>query len=87
MINYQAPAYRPMRAMNMGQLGGMQGTDWLWLAGGAIVGGVGINGLIKQFTSGSPNAVAVLLDLALTAVGVSLFVSKLGMATASAKAA
>jgi hypothetical protein len=90
MLPYQAAGYRPSRVVmagpRLGQ-GGMSPADWAWLAGGVIVGGVGINGLINQFTSGQPNAVAVLLDLALSAVGVSLFVSKLNLATAAAKTA
>lgn len=90
MYNYAPPAYRPVRAQQqiaatrpqMGSLASMTGPDWLYLLGGAIVGGAGINGLVSQFRGPRirPNAVSVLLNVVLTGVGLALFVDKGGKA-------
>jgi hypothetical protein len=69
-----APAHYQVAGPRMGALTDMNVFDWLLLAGGAVVGGVGVNGLISQASSGRPNAVGVLLNIVLAGVGLSLFV-------------
>lgn len=82
MVRYQAPAYRPSIAMGasrhqMGAMSSMGGMDWVLLLGGAVVGGAGINGLVRQFGGpGAPNAISVLVDIVLTGVGLTLFIQK-----------
>jgi len=78
MVRYQALAYRPNlgRSIQMGSPGSLDAGDWLLLLGGAVVGGAGINGLVRQFSGGQPNAIGVLVDLVLAGVGLSLFVQK-----------
>ncbi len=86
MIAYQPVAFRPgtsvaprftmaeSRAHQLGAASSMSVWDWLLLLGGAIVGGAGINGLIGQMSSF--NAIGLLLDLVLSAVGLTLFFQK-----------
>jgi len=84
MNGYRNVGYRPVLALapvhyqvagaRMGALTDMNALDWMLLAGGAVVGGLGVNGLVSQFSAGRPNAVGVLLDIVLAGVGLALFV-------------
>lgn len=62
----------------MGALESLTFGDWLLLGGGAIVGGAGVNALIKQFAGPGVDAISIALALVLTAVGGTLFVQKFG---------
>lgn len=84
MIQYQVPAYRPPATIRRNlptRLGQAQAAmtfgDWLLLAGGAVVGGVGVNMAIGGFRR-PMNAVPILLGAVLTAVGASIFFDKIG---------
>lgn len=84
MNGYRTVGYRPVLALapvhyqvagpRMGALVDMNVLDWVLLLGGAVVGGVGVNGLVNQVSSGRPNAVGILLDIVLAGVGLTLFV-------------
>ena len=82
MIAYHPVAFRPApaprftmaRGPQLGAPSSMNVWDWLLLLGGVIVGGAGINGLVGQFSSF--NAIGLLLDLVLSAVGLTLFFQK-----------
>lgn len=85
MLAYRYPAYRPAPnrppAMKGGALGALQSMtlgDWLLLAGGAVVGGAGVNALVKQAAARRIDAISIALALILTGVGGTLFVQKFG---------
>lgn len=79
MIAYHPVAFRPApaprftmaRGPQLGSPAAMTFGNWLFLLGGVIVGGAGINGLVGQFSHF--NAIGLLLDLVLSAVGLTLF--------------
>jgi hypothetical protein len=61
----------------MGSISSLSLGDWALLVGGAVVGGAGINNLVTEFRGPKRvNAIAVMLDLVLAGVGVTLFVQK-----------
>jgi hypothetical protein len=71
------PAVRPQQRHQLGNLASLDVVDWGLLVGGAIVGGAGINGLVRQFTApGHANAIPVLLDLVIAGVGLTVFLQK-----------
>ena len=71
------PAVRPQQRHQLGSLSSLDVVDWGLLLGGAIVGGAGINGLVRQFTGpGRANAIPVLVDLVIAGVGLSVFLQK-----------
>jgi len=82
MINYQPPTYHPgiaaQQRQQMGSLASMTMGDWGYLLGGAVVGGIGINGLASNFMGRrpKPNAVSVLVNIVLAGVGLTLFFDK-----------
>ena len=94
MNGYRPAGYRPValspmhyqvagrNGAHMGALSSLNVLDWVLLLGGAVVGGVGVNGLVGQVTSGKMNAVSVLLDIVLAGVGLTLFVREGAKATA-----
>lgn len=90
MTGYQPPAYHPGIASShqMGSLSSMTAGDWGYLLGGAVVGGIGVNGLIGNFRGARirPNAVSILVNLVLAGVGLTLFVDKGGKMIAKAPA-
>lgn len=96
MISYRAPAYRPgiasapqrrsVQHHQLGAMGDMSLGNWALLLGGAIVGGVGVNAIINQAYARKPNAVNVLLGLAVAAVGLTVFVREGGKAIGPAGA-
>lgn len=84
MVSYRLPTYQPTRPVlsigqskKMGNFSSMTAADWLYLLGGAVVGGAGINGIVGQFRGpGKMNAIPVLINLVLAGVGLTLFVDK-----------
>lgn len=67
---------------SMGSPASMDASDWLMLGGGAIVAGVGVNGMIGQFSGNRFSAVGFLLDVVLLGLGGTIFLQKLGKMTA-----
>ena len=76
------PAHYQVAGPRMGAITDMNLWDWVLLAGGAVVGGIGVNGLVGQLSGGRPNAINVLLDIVLAGVGLTLFVREGAKATA-----
>jgi hypothetical protein len=66
--SFQAPAQHAQ----MGAIGSMGVSDWLFMGGGAIVAGVGLNSIYAGITSRKPDFVGVTLGAVLAAVGVGL---------------
>lgn len=86
VVRYNPPAYRPAISQtrstrDMGALASMTVGDWLLLAGSAIVGGAGVNGLAHQVIGPQRNAISILFDIVLVAVGGTVFVQKFGKMT------
>ena len=89
MLNYAPAANRAVLAAKpqspaLGALSSMTFGDWLLLGGGVVVGGAGINNLVANFTGPrpKPNAISVMANLVLAAVGLTLFIDKGGKAIA-----
>ena len=75
-LAYAPPSYE------MGAPSSMDAGDWLMLGGGAIVAGVGVNGIVGQLSGNRFNAVGFLLDIVLLGFGGTIFLQKLGKMTA-----
>lgn len=87
MIPVQQP-YRPslvprqatnLKGSKLGAVGDLTLGDWALLIGGTVVGGAGVNGVVKQFTGKKkrkPDFIAVGLGLVFAAVGLSVMVGE-----------
>lgn len=62
----------PARHPQMGAVGSMGVPDWLYMGGGAIVAGVGLNSIYGGVTARKTNFIGITLGSVLTVVGVAL---------------
>lgn len=86
MLPYRPPQQRPVLAAppprrNLGAISSLDVGDWLMLFGGALVGGIGINAVVGQVQTKKFDAVGLLLDAVIIAVGGTVFVQKFGKLT------
>lgn len=79
---YAPPAVRP--SQQLGAVASMGVVDWTMLAGGAVVTGIGLTGLVKALPAKRKNAslIGLAAGIAVTLVGGTAFVQNFQKLTA-----